>query len=108
MDRFWVAVCIKKKPCSSLSCTVPLLFILSCLISPRCLHRLLQVQLQVRQEGDEIVVTAQAFARSVEVQCGADTVLSDNYFDMNAGERRVRVLRGTVESLSVRSVYDIR
>ena len=65
-------------------------------------------KLQVRQEGDEIVVSAQAYARSVEIQCGADTVLSDNYFDMNAGEKRVRVLRGSVESLAVRSVYDIR
>ena len=65
-------------------------------------------KLQVRQEGDEIVVSAQAYARSVEILCGADTVLSDNYFDMNAGEKRVRVLRGSVQNLSVRSVYDIR
>ena len=64
--------------------------------------------LQVRQEGDEIVVSAQAYARSVEIQCGADTVLSDNFFDMNAGEKRVRVVRGAVENLSVRSIYDIR
>ena len=70
--------------------------------------RFVDPQLQVRQEGDEIVVSAQTYARSVEILCGADTVLSDNYFDMNAGEKRVRVLRGSVQSLSVRSVYDIR
>ena len=64
--------------------------------------------LQVRQEDDEIVVSADAYARSVEIQCGADTLLSDNFFDMNAGEKRVKVLRGEVTSLSVRSVYDIR
>ena len=64
--------------------------------------------LQARLEGDEIVVTAKGYARSVEIQCGADVVLSDNYFDMNAGERRVKVLRGEVGDVSARSVYDIR
>ena len=70
--------------------------------------RFLDPHLKVWQEGDEIVVSADAFARSVEIQCGADTVLSDNFFDLNAGEKRVRVVRGRVEKLSVRSVYDIR
>ena len=66
-------------------------------------------KLTVRREGDEIVVSASAYARFVEIQAGADTVLSDNFFDMNAGERRVRICRGEVpEQLSVRSVYDIR
>jgi beta-mannosidase len=65
-------------------------------------------ELKARIEGDEIVVSASAYARSVEVLCGADTVLSDNYFDMNAGERRVRIVRGNPEAVSVRSVYDIR
>ncbi len=63
--------------------------------------------LTVRQEENEIVVTADAYARSVEIRCGADTVLSDNFFDLNAGEKRVTVVRGEVKSLSVRSVYDI-
>ena len=65
-------------------------------------------QLSARVEGDEIVVTAKAYARSVEIRCGADVLLSDNFFDMNAGEKRVKVLRGEVKDLSVRSVYDIR
>ena len=61
-----------------------------------------------RVEGDEIIVTARAYARSVEIRCGADVLLSDNYFDMNAGERRVKVLRGAPTQVSARSVYDIR
>ena len=65
-------------------------------------------QLAARIEGDEIVVTAKAYARSVEIQAGADTLLSDNYFDMNAGERRVRILKGSPERAAARSVYDIR
>ena len=64
-------------------------------------------KLTARLEGDTIVVNARAYARSVEVLAGADTLLSDNFFDMNAGEVRVKVLRGKVESLAVRSVYDI-
>lgn len=64
-------------------------------------------KLCARREGDEIVVSAEAYARSVEIRCGADVVLEDNYFDMNAGERRVRVLRGAPEEITLRSVYDI-
>lgn len=58
--------------------------------------------------GDEIIVTADKYARSVEIQCGADVLLEDNYFDMNAGTKTVKILRGQVDSVSVRSVYDIR
>ena len=65
-------------------------------------------QLKARLEGDTIVVTARAYARSVEIMAGPDTVLEDNYFDMNAGERRVKVLRGEVDAVTARSVYDIR
>ena len=65
-------------------------------------------KLEARLEGNEIVVTAGAYARSVEIQCGPDTVLEDNFFDMNAGTRRIRILRGKAEDVKVRSVYDIR
>lgn len=65
-------------------------------------------RLEVRQEGDEIVVTAKTYARSVEILAGPDTLLEDNYFDLNAGTKRVRVLRGEVKELRARSVYDIR
>ena len=65
-------------------------------------------KLKVWQEGGQIVVKAEGYARSVEIMAGADTVLEDNYFDMNGGERRVKVVRGSVENLRVRSVYDIR
>ena len=64
--------------------------------------------LTVRLEGDVAVVTASAYARSVEVQCGPDVLLEDNYFDMNGGERRVKILRGEAKDAAVRSVYDIR
>ncbi|MDY4221626.1 MAG: glycoside hydrolase family 2 protein [Candidatus Faecousia sp.] len=65
-------------------------------------------QLEAHLEGDEIVVTAKAYARSVELMAGADTLLSDNYFDMNAGTKRVKILRGEAKEVKARSVYDIR
>ena len=65
-------------------------------------------RLEVRQEDDELVVTARAYARSVAILCGGDVLLSDNFFDMNAGTVRVKVLRGTPDHLRARSVYDIR
>ena len=36
-----------------------------------------------------------------------DMVREDNYFDMNAGEKRVRIISGETVGLKVRSVYDI-
>ena len=66
-------------------------------------------KLVCRVEGDEIVVSAKAYAKSVEVQNeNEDLLLSDNYFDMNAGETRVKVLSGSTEGLRLRSAYDIR
>ena len=59
-------------------------------------------------KDDEIFVVAEKYARGVEIQCGGDVVLSDNYFDMDAGTCCVKILRGNVEHISVRSVYDIR
>lgn len=58
---------------------------------------------------DEIRIKAAAYARGVEVQNEDETlVLSDNYFDMNAGEIRLKVIRGNTNGLRLRSVYDIR
>jgi len=65
--------------------------------------------LSVSVEGDEILVTASAYARSVEIINEEDTMLlEDNYFDMNAGTKRVKILKGEPVGLKVRSVYDIR
>lgn len=66
-------------------------------------------QLTVRREGNELIVTAKAYAASVELlNEEEDWVLSDNYFDMEAGERRVQILCGDAKEIRVRSVYNIR
>ena len=59
--------------------------------------------------GDEIVVSAKAYAKSIEIYSDeTDFILSDNFFDMNAGEVRVKVLEGEVKNIKLRSVYSIR
>lgn len=65
--------------------------------------------LRVHVEGDEIVVTADTYAGSVEIiNESDDLLLSDNYFDMNGGSRRVKLLKGAPVGLKVRSIYNIR
>lgn len=59
--------------------------------------------------GDELTVYADAYAQYVEIDSpDCDFVLSDNYFDMNAGKKTVKILEGTPENIRLRSVYDIR
>ena len=65
--------------------------------------------LSYRLEGDEIVVSADAYAKSVEIQNEAeDFLLSDNYFDLNGDEKRVKINSGEAKGIKLRSVYDIR
>ena len=65
-------------------------------------------KLTVHVEGCEVVVTAQAYAKSVFIDTADGLLkLSDNWFDMDAGERRVKILEGNPEGITVRSVFDI-
>ncbi len=71
-------------------------------------HEYADPELTAHIEGEEIVVTAKAYAASVELlNEEEDWVLSDNYFDMEAGEKRVRILSGKAKGVRVRSIYDI-
>ena len=81
----------------------------SILFCPPKHFRFTDPELNVRTEGDEIIVSASAYAKSVEIRNkNDDLILSDNFFDMNGGERRIKILKGKAEGLEVRSVYDIR
>ena len=65
--------------------------------------------LSVRAEGNEIIVTAQHFAKGIEIRNdNDDLILSDNFFDMSGGEKRVSIIKGIPEGLRVRSIYNIR
>ncbi len=61
--------------------------------------------LKARLEGDEIIISSDAYAKSVEIRNGNDDLLlSDNYFDLNASEKRIKIISGKVDVLRVRSV----
>lgn len=85
---------------------------LSCgtiLFCPPKHFRFINPELTVSVDGDELLVIAKAYAKSVEIQNEAeDLLLSDNYFDMDGGTRRIKILKGKPTGLKVRSVYDIR
>lgn len=71
--------------------------------------RFIDPKLSLRVEGKEIVVTAEHYAKSIEIRNEKDDlILSDNFFDLNGGEKRVTICKGEPAGLSVRSVYDIR
>ncbi len=60
-------------------------------------------------DGNKITVSADAYARMVEIDSpDSDFILSDNYFDMNAGKVTVEILEGTPKTIRLRSVYDIK
>lgn len=65
--------------------------------------------LQLRREGNMLIITAQAYAKQVAVEgVDGDVKLSDNFFDMNPGERRVEILEGNASEFTLKSVYQIR
>lgn len=66
-------------------------------------------KLACRFEGEELVISASAFAKHVFVESeDPDVLFSDNDFDLHAGEKRIRVLRGQAKNLRLRSVYDLK
>ena len=72
-------------------------------------YQWLDPQLSCRWEGEELVITAQAYAKHVYVESDdPDVLFSDNFFDMSDGEKRITVLRGKAENLRLRSVYDLK
>ncbi|MBO4411070.1 MAG: glycoside hydrolase family 2 protein [Lachnospiraceae bacterium] len=66
-------------------------------------------KLSFTRKGSEITVYAEDFAMFVEIDSpDSDFLLSDNYFDMERGEKTVKILRGEPKTIRVRSAYDIR
>lgn len=66
-------------------------------------------KLSWRREGSSLLITAKAYAKSVEIAgVDGDVKLSDNFFDMNPGEKRVEILEGDAADFTLKSVYQIR
>lgn len=71
--------------------------------------RFLDPKLRCEVHSDEITVYADAYAQYVEIDSpDSDFVLSDNYFDMNAGTKTVKILEGDPKTIRLRSVFDIQ
>ena len=71
-------------------------------------YRFEDPRLTWEKDGDIITVRSEAYAKYVEIDAlDGDLILSDNYFDMEKGEVKVRVLKGNAEKIVLRSVYDI-
>lgn len=63
----------------------------------------------VIRKGDNVVIKSDAYAKYVNVYSNdEDFLLEDNFFDMEKGEKTIKILKGDPLKLSVRSVYDIR
>ena len=59
--------------------------------------------------GNKITVFADSYARYVEIYSpDSDFILSDNFFDMNAGSKTVEILEGEPKTIVLRSVFDIQ
>ncbi|MBO5210231.1 MAG: glycoside hydrolase family 2 protein [Lachnospiraceae bacterium] len=81
----------------------------TCLFTAPKHFRFENPKLSYRREGNDIIVSALAYAKNVEIQgIDGDVKLSDNFFDMNAGEKRITILEGDAKEFSIKSVYDIR
>lgn len=66
-------------------------------------------ELSWRREGSALVITAGAYAKNVEIEgVDGDVKLSDNFFDMNPGEKRVEIVEGDASAFTLKSVYQIR
>lgn len=56
-----------------------------------------------------IIIEAKAYAKCVEISSpDCDLILSDNYFDMEAGTITVEIVEGNPKALELKSVFDIR
>ncbi len=65
-------------------------------------------KLSYKVNGTEITITADCYAKSVEIlNENEDLILSDNYFDMNAGSKTVEIISGDASKLTLNSVFDI-
>ncbi len=72
-------------------------------------YRFEDPKLNVRIEGDAIIVTSEAYAKGVCIETADGNLrLSDNFFDMEKGERRILIC-GAIPNgaIRARSVYDI-
>ena len=60
-------------------------------------------------DGDVLVICSDCYAKAVQIEgADGDLLLEGNFFDMEKGEKCVRILSGNATKVHLRSVYDIR
>lgn len=80
----------------------------TCLFTPPKHYYFQDPHLRWERNGKYITVYADAYAKNVELMgTNGDLWLSDNFFDMEAGSRRVEIIAGDAQMISCRSVYDL-
>ena len=80
----------------------------TCLFTPPKHHYFKNPNLTIERKGNILTVHADAFAKNVEITgVDGDVWLSDNFFDMEAGEYSVEIERGDATEFTVKSVYEI-
>ncbi len=63
----------------------------------------------MNREGNSLLISARTYAKNVEIEgIDGDVRLSDNFFDMNPGTKRVEIMEGDASEFALRSVYQIR
>lgn len=66
-------------------------------------------ELSCTREGNSLLISARTYAKNVEIEgIDGDVRLSDNFFDMNPGTKRVEIMEGDASEFALRSVYQIR
>ena len=71
--------------------------------------RFIDPEIELMVNGDEITIKAAAFARYVYIyNKNDDLILSDNFFDMNKGSKKVKIVSGNATNLKVKTVFDIK
>ena len=80
----------------------------TCLFTPPKHYYFQDPHLRCEKKGNYITVYADAYAKSVELTgVDGDLWLSDNFFDMEAGECTVEIIDGNADEIACRSVFDI-
>ena len=65
-------------------------------------------RLTAEVNGDTITVKSSAMAKYVYIyNDNEDLILSDNFFDCDKGERKIKILSGNPERIKIKSVYDV-
>lgn len=65
-------------------------------------------EITYKVEGNKITVSATKYAKSIEIlNENEDLILTDNYFDLNGDSKTVEVLSGNIDTIRLKSVYDI-